>query len=305
MWRSLIKGRKVLRLLLLPILTSCHLSSKVDIPGGLVYSSGGMDIEWISFETRMPSVIYRNPENGATIDRLTKVTDEQFIFEECSGMGDCALKEFNLKTSTAKILRLGIKPTYIPESNSLFFYSVPNGGVKENWLFVVDKDIPNLPHKVAKAPTSNDPQVSWVYSVTPVVRISPDEVLLVGEDHQLWIYRISRFDMSPTGIKNCLPQFIRSKTQQLVCYDAKTWDVYQIDLNTKRTEALPQLKGALGFVYIPKYDTVIYGKTRLYMLISETSDIWAYSFNTQEKIKIRSPHAYIASGFWLDRQKAR
>lgn len=293
---SLVKSRITLLLFLIPVLASCDLTKKMNISGELVYTHGGKDIESISLESKTPSAIYRSIENVATIAHLTKVTDTEFVFEECSGMGDCSLKEFNLKTRSAKTLRSGIKPTYIPESNSLFYYNVPGSDI-ENWLFVVDKNTLTSPRKVAKAPPSNDSKIGWFYYVTPVVQSSPNTVLLVGEDMQLLSYDISQSILNPTGIKNCLPQFIRSNTQQLICIDTKSWDIYEIDLNSRHVELLSQLKGAHGFVYIPKYDTVIYGKTRLYRLMSETSDMWAYNFSTQEKVKIQS-NSDIGGGFW-------
>ncbi|MGB4924234.1 MAG: hypothetical protein WBO98_08640, partial [Candidatus Nitrotoga sp.] len=72
----------------------------------------------------------------------------------------------------------------------------------------------------------------------------------------------------------------------------------QITLKTGHAEKLPQLKGASGLVYLPNDDVIIYGKSRMRMLISETYDIFAYSFDTKKEIKLRTS-SHISSGVWL------
>lgn len=303
MLRSLKKGYPALCLFGALILMSCHMNDKIKLSGGFVYSPGGMHIELWRFESKNFSVVYTSPRNASTIATLTRVTNERFIFGECPVTGECLLKEFDMKTGEAKTLFPGTKPSYIPESKSLFFYNVSNGlQPQDNWLYIVDISTLDSPRKVAKAPPNNNPQRKWwTETVTKAIQTSSDEVLFVGEDTQLWKYSISQSVVTPTRIENCLPQFFRSRTKQLVCYDFRLKNISLIDLNTKYVEPLPQLKGAFGLIYIPKHDVVIYTKTRLYWGISETTDIWAYSFDTQEITRVSSGEpAAISSGFWLE-----
>lgn len=274
------------------------MSETIKLSGQLVYSAGGNDISLIELN----NLTHSNLGSFATdsINNFTRLSANAVIFEDCDGLREpnCLLKEFDSRTKSLNTLRSGQLPTYVPESKVILFYEQDEVS-REGWLHIADIKTPSTSRKIAKAPSSPDLKIGWFYYVRPVIQISPNNVLLVGEDFQLWNYDISLSVLNPIGIKNCLPQFIRSNTQQLICYDAKTQGVYQIDLNSQRVELLPQLKGAHGFVYIPKYDTVIYGKTRLYMLMFETSDIWAYDFGKQEKVKIQSK-ADIASGVWLE-----
>jgi hypothetical protein len=274
------------------------MSETIKLSGQLVYSAGGNDISLIELNNLKHSSL--DSFSTDSINNFTRLSAHAVIFEDCDGLREpnCLLKEFDSGTKSLNTLRSGQLPTYVPESNMLLFYEQDEVS-REGWLYIADIRTPNNSRKVAKAPSSPDSKIGWFYYVRPVIQISPNNVLLVGEDFQIWNYDISLSVLNPTGIKNCLPQFIRSYTQQLICYDTKTRDVYQVDLKSQHVELLPQLKGAHGFVYIPKYDTVIYGKTRLYMLMFETSDIWAYDFNKQEKVKIKSK-ADIASGVWLE-----
>lgn len=280
------------------VLIGCYSNNAMELAGGLIYSSGANDIEFLNLDSKKSFVIYKSAHNVAIIDHLMKIKDKRFMFEECSGTGPCLIKEFNTGNGMEKAIRQGIYPTYIAENDSIFFYNTPERN-KENWLFISDRGGTGEPLKIIKAPISDDPRIDWWYLVTPVVKISSDEVVLVGEDRQLWIYQMSKSVLTPTGITKCLPQFFRNRARQLVCYHHDTWDIYQIDLKTKQTEQLSKLEGAHGLVYIPEHDVVIYGKDRLHFLISETSDIFAYSFSTGKNTGIR-PRAYVASGFWID-----
>lgn len=295
---SLRNNHILLWLLMFAMLIGCRSNSAMELSGGLMYSSGSMYVEFVNLDSKKSSVMYKSIGNGATIGRLTKIGDKRFIFEECLGTGSCFIKEFNVASGVGKVIRQGIYPTYIAENDSVFYYNLPEAN-KENWLLTSGEGGAGEPRKIAKAPISGDSRIDWWYFVTPVVKVSPDEVVLVGEDRQLWVYQISKSTLIPTGITKCLPQFLRNRTQQLVCYNPDTFDIYQIDLKTKQTEQLPQLKGANGLVYVPEYDIVIYGKVRLHFLVSEVSDIFAYSFSTGKTTEIQS-RAYLASGFWID-----
>lgn len=279
--------------------TGCSMGEHVDLSGRLIYSGGGKDIEIINLDSMESGTIYEDIHNGTTITRLTKVTPDKFIFEECPVTEACVLKEFDISSRTSKTLCTGRMPTYVPESKTLFFYDYSKDN-KEKWLFVSDLGAMDDARKVAKAPADKVLPNGLRYPLmTPVIQISADEVALVGEDEQLWIYQISESNLKPTGIKHSFPEIWRSQTQQLIYYDWESKEYHQIDWKTKRSEKLPQIDDAFGLTYIPKHDALVFGEGSLHFLISERYDIYAYSFENKKKVKLRS-HASIWSGFWLE-----
>lgn len=285
--------------LFLLIPSGCSMGEHLDLSGRLIYSSGGKVIRVSDLDSMEFQTIYESIHNVASIERITRVTPDKFIFEECPVTEACVLKEFDMSSRKSKTLRTGRMPTYVSESNKLFFYDYAKDN-KEKWLFISDLAIMDTPRKVAKAPADKVLPNGLRYPLmTPVVQTSADEVALVGEDEQLWIYQISESKLEPTGIKHNSPEIWRSKTQQLICYDWELKEYYQIDLKTKVIEKLPQLEGTSGLTYLPRHDALVFGEASLHMLISERYDIYVYSFENKKREKLRS-HASIWSGFWLE-----
>ena len=266
--------------------------------GRLIYSAGDSKIVLLDLGLRKSEVIYDRSPDVALIERLTKVSDDKFLFQECPITETCMLKEFDLITKNITTLRKGKMPTYVAKANKLFFYSLTHD-TNEKWLFVASLDASSTSVKVAKAP----PRVQLPNGLlsdreAPALEISPDQVLFVGEDYHLWIYQIPQSTLRPTGIAHSLPVAWRSLTQDLICYDWDAKAYYQINLETKQTRPLPQYESAFGLLYIPQLDTLVYAKTRLYLFVSERYDIFAYEFSHDKEIKLQS-NAGMATGIWL------
>lgn len=285
--------------LALAILSGCNLNSGVRLTGKLIYSGGGKEIKAVDLVSLESVPLYRSSHNVTLIERLTKVTSDLILFDECPVSGSCVIKELSISSGETKTLRTGHMPTYVAESDSVFFYE-HSKYQKDNALLIAKRKDINIIHKVANAPAPKKlPNGVLLPLTTPVIQIAPNEVVFVGEDCQLWICQISQATLLPTGVKDCLPQVWRSQTQKLFCYDWNSWNLYTVDLKTKDREEIPLLKGAHGLLYIPENDILIYGKNRLSLFISETSDVFAYNFATGERVKIQS-HVHINSGIWLE-----
>lgn len=299
---SVTKSPVLLWLLLLLPFVSCRLRGEANLSGRLIYTNGGKYIDALDLDALTREILYEGQYDGINIQSITKIAAGKFLFSECDGLRKphCLLKEFEVAAGTAKTLRPGRMPVYVAQSGSVFFYDSSSKDAGEEWLFVAERNALDTARRIAKAPTAKLLPNGLSYELeTPVVEISPDEIVFVGEDRQLWIYQISTSRLTPTGVHNARPKVWRSWTQQLICYDWESEEAYQIDLKTKRTEKLPFLKKAWGIVYIPHTDTLMYSESRLYLFISETSDIWAYKFGTGERVKVQ-PHVAMATGIWLE-----
>ena len=271
------------------------------LTGRLVYSRGGNDIQMLDFGTMERETVYEGAYVGIGINHLTKLTENTFVFEDCHGTRDpnCLLKEFDMDHRSVNTLRSGRMPSYLAGSNSLFFYD-SLGDKGEQWLFVAGKDTVDTASQVAKAPPEHVSSMGMTYSrMAPAVQISPDEVAFLGDEEEIWTYKISQARLASTEIEHCKPIAWRKETQHLFCWDWESKYFSQVDLKTKRAEKLSQLGDAYSLVYLPKHDALIYGKGRLRFFISETSDIFAYSFGNGKTVRLLKD-AYITSGVRFD-----
>ncbi len=274
------------------------MSETVKLSGQLVYSAGSNDISLI--ELRNLKYYSLGSFSTDSINHLTKLSDHVILFEDCAGIRkpNCLLREFDMDAKTPTTLRSGYLPTYILESKTLLFYDLDEES-GQKWLYVADIRTPGTARKIAKAPVDMTLPNGLTYPlITQPIQISTDEVIFVGEDQNLWIFQISNSKLTATGIKACAPYVWRKRTQQLISYDWNSQEFHQITLKTGHAEKMPQLKGASGLVYLPNDDVIIYGKSRMHMLISETYDIFAYSFDTKKEIRLRA-RSHISSGVWL------
>lgn len=284
--------------LFLTILVGCDSSMEVNLSGRLIYTAGAQTIRMLNLISRQSSLLYESSSHGTLIEHLTKTSADQLLFDECPATQPCVIKELTVSTGETRTWRPGVMPTYIAGHDIVFFYEA-SGYQANNALWATRKSDPLNAYRVANAPTPKTlPNGLSLRLTTPVVQTSSDEVVFVGEDYQLWVYRITQAVSVPTAIDNCLPQAWRNSTEQLLCYDWDSWNLYLVNLKTKQKELLPSLQGAHGLLFLPEGDVVIYGKRRSYWLVAETADLFAYSFRTKETVKLHS-HTGMHSGVWL------
>lgn len=279
------------------VLVGCGVKNSMALTGHLIYSSGGKALRMLDLRTLKQKIVYQGSEY---LEHVTRRTAESVYISGCDGLREpnCFLRKIDSTNLSACLIRPGRSPTYVEEQKKIFFYESSNeSGV---WLMVAEEERGDPVRRVAKAPAAKLlPNGLHLELIAPAVQVSADEVVFVGEDQQLWRYQIGQGTLSPTGIRECRPQGWRSRTQQLLCYDWNTWEAYAIDLKTKRRERLPIPERSYGLLYVPSLDLLIYGKTRLYFFVTETSDIFAYSFHSRRQITLQK-HAHLASGVWLE-----
>lgn len=277
--------------LLLLFVVTCSDGEAMDLRGRLIYSSGGNAIEALNLQSLKTEVLYRG-EPGASIARLTKITEQQFLFDECSGR--CTLKLFDMQRRATTDVGEGYMPTYVRKESKILFYA---GSGNEKWLLIAPINDLQSSRKVAKAPPTIALPNGLSYSPEkPPVEMSPDEVVLVGEDYHLWIYHVAEAKLTRTNVARCFPVMWRERSHDLICWD---WDAKQyskVNLATAQREQLPQYEDASDLVYLPELDVLVYGKARLHLLISERHDMFVAPFTGGKERKLRS-HATISSGF--------
>lgn len=274
-------------------------SDSMKLSGRLVYSSGKNQIDLIKLDGFGIDGVGQFSSDDY-INYFTLLSDGQILFENCAWnrKQNCLLMKFDMDAKKTSFLRSGYLPTYISEAQAILFYDLDEKS-GQKWLYIADLKNPFISKKIAKAPADKILPNGLNYPLaTQPVQISNDEIIFVGEDSALWIFQISSAKLRSTGIKESIPRLWRKRTQQLICYDLKTQEFYQISLMTGDIEKLPQLKGAYGLVYLPNDDAIIYGKSHANMLISEKYDMFVYRFDTKKEIKSRDD-VFISSGLWL------
>jgi hypothetical protein len=277
----------ILLALMASTLTTCRSAEINKIRGKLIYAAGGqiLSLDFSNFEMK-PKAIYKS-SSGSIISRISKINNNAFIFDECTYLGKCSIKFFNIKTGQKRTLHPGRLPTYIPGHDKLIFYDQSKGD--RWWLF--SSSLKNL-DKAEKISIASDDIIlsnNFHRSVTvPVVSISANEVVLNGRDRQLWIYQIPMSKIIPTHNKDCEPIVWRSETQQLLCRDWKNNGLFLLDINKKTKEELHNLKKGRAFLYIPEYDVFIYRKLKFRFPFGEGHDIFVYFIKEKREKRIRS-----------------
>jgi len=278
--------------------TACTAGENMNANGKFVFTDGSSTINAIDFSSSefSTSTIFKSKEVGA-INHLIRVDSNTILFGECPISRECVLRQYSIDVGKSEVLRTGRLPSYLPNHKRLFFYDKASDG--SNWLYETALDNITEVKKVAKEPSKKVLPNGVKQSVSvPVVQVSNNEIIYVGDDKQLWLYNIIDKKRESTEIKNCRPILWREKHNQLLCSDWETWTPFLLDLNTKRKVKISELKEAYGFAYIKESDTLIYGKTRLKAMVDETYDIFLYSFQNKEEKRIKK-NTHLASGVWF------
>lgn len=278
---------------------ACHAGENMNAKGQLVYTSGDGSINAIDFSSPdyNISLLYRSKEVAA-IDHLTIVNNDAILFGECPIAGRCAIKQYSVGTGDSSFLRTGRLPGYISNHDRLFFYD--RGPDGNSWLLSASlKNLNDAIKIIAKEPELKTLPNGIKQSITmPVIQISNDEILFVGEDGQLWRYNIANQELISMNISDCRPILWRERRNQLLCSDWDTWSLFLLDISTKNIIEMPELKGGYSFVYIPNSDSLVFGRTRSKYFVGEAYDIFQYSFVDKKENKIKKD-SHIAAGVWL------
>ena len=282
-----------IRSFLLIISTSMLLSfyckgETMNLSGKLVYSQSN-SIHILNLSTLEDDTTYIEQEEFSIFTNLTKVDDKRLFFVDDPHH---FIKELNIKTKAVKKIGDGYYPQYISEHKKLFFYDV-RPDKNQRGLFMVDIESP-----LESAQLVREGRFSM-----QAIQISRDEIIF-HQDQKLWLYNIVTGSLQDASIKNCTyPKAFRSVTKQLLCFDTNAQHYFLTDLKVKKVEPVPALKSHTAALYIPKYDTLIFGKTRLQLFppLGEVIDIWAYSFKSKKETRLKK-HAYISLGsaIWID-----
>lgn len=270
----------------------------MSVNGKLIYTTGGGNINAINFNPDGFNALslYKSVEVAA-IDHLTRANNDTVLFGECPITEECIIKQYSVDTGKSRSLRTGRLPSYIQNHNKLFFYDKATDG--SNWLFVSPVKKLSDAIKITKEPKWKTLSNGIKQSITiPVIQISHDDIIFVGEDEQLWLYSMVDKKLVSMGIKDCRPTLWIGKHNQLLCSDWNTWSPFLLDLSTKRKIEISELKGAYGFVYVPESDALIYGRTRSKYFIGEAYDIFYYSFADKKENKIKND-SHMAAGVWF------
>lgn len=276
----------------------CSTNGDIELTGQLIYTGGGNKVKSLNLNRAEsdPVVLYESRSDVAAIGHLARIDNNSFLFDMCPVTEECVIKHYDLNSGRERTIRRGRLPTYDPHKRMLFLYEGSDG--ERGWLVTSTLENPQAIARVAKEPKRKLLANGITQSVTtPVIQALPNQIVFTGEDTQLWMYNTSDSKLKPTGIKNCRALVWGSKTKQLLCSDWDTWEIFLLDLQTGRKEEHPELKGAYGFVYLPEYDSLVYGRTRGRVPAGEGYDIFCYSFKDEKEWKIRA-NDHIANGIY-------
>ncbi len=273
------KVREILFVSCVLMMTSLSIrGDTVDLSGTLVYGLSNFiyALDLSTFERR---VIYEEKEGFSIFEHLTKVDETRLLLEDYTNH---LIKELKLDTGVLKTVRSGYSPQYLPAHQKLFFYDgVP--GKSQVGLFIADLSDP-----VGSALIVHEGPF-----VVPkqVIYASGDDVIF-GQKNKVWRYNIATLELEVLPIEGCeLPQFMRSVTNQLLCFDTTEQRYFLAGMKCDEKEHAPvsDLDGNAAALYILRYDTLIYSKARFQMFppLGEVRDLWAYTFKGKNSVRLQ------------------
>lgn len=280
-------------MLSLTCLIGCRSPQQQELSGRLVYTNGGGEIRELELKTGHSSVLYE--KKGVSIDTISRTEQNRLIFGECALDAPCMIKEQDLATKGSRSLGVGAMPTYVGKWNTIFYYRREEG---QERLFAAEISQLDRGKEIAKAPsplTTNKGNTTRITS--PVVSVSDDQVVFVGEDRHLWIYDLSVSQLRRTGIDGKNPVAWRSRRKLLICHNLNFDGWYQLDLNSMQATTLPEVQtGIVDLVYIEKYDAVVFLTTSW---VPDQYNLVMYYFGTGKQTELQ-PKTYLRSGVWLE-----
>ena len=282
------------------------ISHEANLVGKLVYSSGASSLILINLSEPEHSrkKIYKSRDEVASILHLTKVDETTFLFDECS-LGYCVINKYDFKSNKVIKVRNGIFPTYIASTKELLFYNNIKDG--KQWLYKQKLDLSNKPERITKAPPlkaipSNGIKTS---AIAQPFKLSSDELVIVGEDTQLWRYRISDSSLHSTKVKDCIPGRWQSTQEKILCLDWNTGKYFLLSLKDNVRKGLDKsLNNASSFLYVPETNSLIYSRVRvtkriLSKQLIEASNIFYRNFNDKNEVLVLADTHGIRSGLWF------
>jgi hypothetical protein len=293
--------RKTLRTLILSgFLIACEMDKAPMMEGILIYSGGGRNIMTLDLGNPeiAPKVLYESSVPVSVISYLSKVDSTTIIFDECQVTKGCSLMRLNFKTGHAELLLNGQFPSYIPERSILFFCDMHNS---DRWLFSTNMGNFDLKKQIAIVPDKLVLQ-NGVQRTLPsqAISISSDEVVLLGPDNTLISYRLSEDRFVITSFKEIIPILFRSKTGQLLVEEYETERIFLLSLDDSTKEELPALKGGYGYLYLPEYDALLFGKAGYRFPFGERYDLFLYYFG-QEQVKKVFSNVHVGNGIYFQK----
>jgi hypothetical protein len=273
-------------------------SAQGQIVGGiLLYSGGGGAIGAMNLDSSgsLDMTVYESPGISA-IDSLVRTDSGEILFGECGVAGDCALRKVTPGAS-AVTLRTGHLISYLPKNNRIFFYDILERG--ESWLFAAPIDSPADAYRIARksAPSVLKNGIHLDMAVAPIP-IAESEVIFVGENGGLWIYNSNSRLLDQLDVDFCYPYAWVESQRRLLCGEIGSNAPFLLDIIRGEREEISEISNGYGFVYLSKYDAIVYGKSRSSWFLHEASDVFIYFLKDGTNKRLRK-NVHLRYGVWF------
>lgn len=191
--------------------------------------------------------------------------------------GDDHIYEVRIDSGARRIVRTGAAPTFLPARRKIIFFLHERRPTPGYRLYLGDYDRPELPIFKISNETYAAPRI--------VIPVSDQEVIITPPSNKpenpIFKFNVDSMSVDKLELGVCRPLLWRSATQQLLCVNAKTKDVFFTDLTGSNVESVTLKKNAIPVTYIAKYDTAIFAVPRVGWR-GENYDLYALSFTTRK-----------------------
>lgn len=247
---------------------------------GMIYL-GGQIFGKVDLESRKWEAVYTG--SGAIYCEYPNVVNKNLFILETKGF---QIEYFDALLNKFTFITLGIKPVYVPEINSIFYYKDREGLFKK--ILDGEKEEVFITDDIYAVALYIQPKV--LHYSNPPIKISHEEIAYYNKNSRIEIYNFITKTFRVLDLINYEPYTFYTNKNSLLCRNKVDKKFYFINPATSIKEGIniknPNLVES-SVIAIDDYDCLIYSKFRggPFFWESEYKDTYIYWVSEQEEEK--------------------
>lgn len=270
------------------VLSGCIKNSEKKLSGKFIYVLSNK-IKEIELNNRQNKFIYQG-NKLFIIDEVNRLNNQELLFElENLEVSDMFVASFHLANKKLNMICQGVRPLYVKQINSVFYYKWDKKGLYKKSL-----DANESEHFI----TEN----IYTHLCPPPVQISSSEIVYYTKEKKIGVYNFQDETFRILDVTGYIPwAFFKSK-ESLICRNEANEYFYFINVDTLEIEKIniwmPKLV-KWSIIPVEKYNCLIYSKVRMFSW-SETEDMYIYWVDNKKEQKYLKD-TKIDSGVYIDK----
>jgi len=270
------------------LFSSCERPGKLHsiILKGQVYL-GGKIFTSLDLETKDMQPLYNGTELVPTY-YPNFVSTDLFIVETIREEG-MQIEYYNVKTEKFSLITKGIRPLYVSENNTLYYYKYEGRRGVLLKMILDGNNINELVSSDVYVATNDEFILQYDYPPAPL-RVSQEEFVYYTKAKTIKIYNFINENSRIINVSEYVPYAYYSRKKALICQNKKDKLLYFIDIFSGDAEKLSigpswamMPRATSGIIPIEEYECILYSKSSFF----ERIDTYIY------RVKDRKEERYL------------